>query len=469
MAISLFVLSGCALISLYWTGHTALIKYAYPGLAGLLGFWLYASRPALYVGYTWWIWFITPFVRRVVDYKIGVYDGKSLVMLAPFVVTGIATIAILRKGRRLTNRVYVPLLLVLIGILYGYLIGIVRTGPVAATMGLLEWLLPVVFGVYILVSWRSYPAFRDVIRSTFIWGIALMSGYTIFQYIAAPPWDMFWLVESGMTRSMGNPEAGSFRVFGTLNSTGPFAKTMMVGLLLLFEAGGPLSYTTAGPGYVSLLLSNVRASWGGWFVGVSYLALRLRGKLRTRLVALLFFATVLGIPLLMYAPNTERVAERAETITEVQRDGSFQARVAIHIRYAPRILTSPLGQGVGAFGAGAELNESIAGFMDSGVLEVPLTLGWVGTLFYGGGLVWMLIRILRIRTADADSFAVVSSSIVLSFMGLMLFNNQVVAIGGMSVWTFAALAYGSKIYHDGRRSRLAGNATRASGTARSAG
>lgn len=460
MALSMFALSGCALILLYVMGLGTLLKFAYPGLAGLIGLWLYASRPVLYVGYTLWTWFLTPFVRRVVDYGIGVYDGKNLVMLAPYVVTGIAAITILRKGKRLTNRTYLPLLLALAGVVYGYLIGLARVGIMAATMGFIEWLPPILFGAHLLLSWRSYPALRDIIRSTFIWGVLLMGTYTLFQYIAAPPWDMFWLDQSGMELSMGDPEPGQFRVFGTLNSTGPFAKTMMAGLLLLFETGGALSYLSAGPGYVSLLLSNVRAAWGGWFVGVGCLALRVQGTLRKRLVALLVVATLLGIPLFLYTPNTERVVNRAETLTEIQKDGSFRARVAIHIRAAPHILTSPIGRGVGAFGTGAKFNKNITGFMDSGFLEVPLTLGWVGTLLYGGGLGWMLLRIYRIRPADVDSFAVVASSIVVSYMSLMLFNIQLLGLSGTITWSLAVLAFGSRLYHNQQKTVSAANVQR---------
>jgi hypothetical protein len=451
MAISLFALSGGTLGFLYWSGHAGLIKFAYPGLATLLGFWLYASRPAMYLGYTLWMWFLTPFVRRVVDYGVGVYDGKNLVMLAPYLVTGIAAITILRKGRRLTNRTYLPLLLALIGVIYGYLVGLAQVGLMAATMGLLEWLLPVIFATHLFLSWRSYPDFRDVFRSTFTWGVLLMGVYTIFQYIFAPPWDMFWLDQSGMEFSMGDPKAGQFRVFGTLNSTGPFAKTMMSGLLLLFAGGGPLSYLSAGPGGVSLLLSNVRAAWGGWFAGVCYLVLRTRGTLRKRLAALLVLAIAFGTPLFIYTPNTQRVVDRAETITEIQQDGSFQARVAIHVRAAPEVLTTPIGRGIGAFGTGAKFNEDISGFMDSGILEVPLTLGWVGTLLYGGGLGWMLIRILRIRSSDADSFAVVATSVVISYMSMMLFNIQLLGLSGTVTWSLAVLAFGSKLYHEEKR------------------
>ena len=449
MAISLVALSLCGLIALAWAGYTSLVKVAFPVTTVVIGIWLYASHTAFYLSYTWWIWFITPFVRRLVDYELGWHDPRSLVMVAPLGVTGIALITVIQKGRLLSgNRTYFPLFLALIGLAYGYLVGLVRVGIVGATLDLLQWILPIVFCFHILISWHLYPDFRKVIRTTFTWALILIGGYAVVQYLVAPPWDMYWMVESGMTSSMGHPYPGQFRVFGTLNATGPFARIMMAGLLLMLEGKGFLPLFASAPGYLSIAFSNVRAAWGAWFVGLIYLVIRLRGKLRSRLIRVLAIASVLAIPLFIYMPDTGRVVERAQGLSTIQEDGSFQARLSLHITHAPRILSNPVGTGIGAFGRAAKFNDDISGFMDSGFLELPLTLGWIGSFFYLTGLIWMTVRVVRLTAQTADPFAVVATSIGLAFLSMMLFNIQVKGLGGMAIWMFFGLAYASYIYHD---------------------
>src|SRR5918912_703929 len=47
----------------------SLMQTLYPSAALVVGLLLYWRYPALYLGFTWWLWFLTPEVRRVVDYQ----------------------------------------------------------------------------------------------------------------------------------------------------------------------------------------------------------------------------------------------------------------------------------------------------------------------------------------------------------------------------------------------------------------
>ncbi|QYO62553.1 hypothetical protein [Leptolyngbya sp. 7M] len=53
------------------TGLSQLLNLAFPAGALLVGVLLYIRYPILYNGFSWWMWFLTPFVRRLVDQKIG--------------------------------------------------------------------------------------------------------------------------------------------------------------------------------------------------------------------------------------------------------------------------------------------------------------------------------------------------------------------------------------------------------------
>ena len=447
MAGGLFLLCLCFLGVLLQAQNPMLLNFAYPGVCVLLGGWLYMAHPPLYLGFTWWIWFITPFVRRVADYQAGSYMPTNPIVLTPLLVTGLTIFTLFRFGKRLRRRMYFPFLLSLGGVLYGYVVGIIRAGPLAATYGLLEWILPLLFGFHVLLFWQLYPAHRRVVRTTFTWGVLLMGLYAIGQYLLAPPWDMLWLVESGMVSSMGQPEPTQFRIFSTLNSTGPFANIMMVGLLVMFDGRGLTARLAAIPGYFSFLLTLVRAAWGGWMVAIGYFVMRVTGRLRARLVAVLAVGALLCIPLFLYAPNTSRVAERAESITELEEDGSLDARMKLYRSTTDDALLSPVGKGIGSFGTAARLGGGSIVAFDSGVLEIPFTLGWPGTILYLAGLIWMIVGAIQITKSETDQFAVIASSIVLAFMAMMVFNNHLKGIGGLAVWSFLALALAAKRYY----------------------
>jgi hypothetical protein len=154
------------------SGH--IVELAFPALALLVGVILYFQHPTLYLGFTWWLWFLTPEVRRLVDYQMG-WNPISPVMIAPFLVTGVAALTVLRCLPQLLERpAFFPFSLVLMGLNYGYTIGLVRAGPVAATYGLLTWIVPVVFGFHVAARWRQYPLYRDALQRVFLWGALVM-------------------------------------------------------------------------------------------------------------------------------------------------------------------------------------------------------------------------------------------------------------------------------------------------------
>jgi hypothetical protein len=438
ISIGLFSLGG--MLILFWRGHPALVNYAYPAAALGMGLWFYSTRPALYLGFTWWVFFVTPFVRRLVDYWVGYFNPMSPVMLAPYLVAGVSILTVVNAAGKLARRAFLPFLLALLGVLYGYAIGVVKVGVMSATFGLLNWLLPVLLAIHVCLLTNLTREHEKVVLSTFSWGVLIMGVYGIWQYTAVPPWDAKWLLESGMWKTMGRPEVGGIRVFSTLNSTGPFAFVMTAGLLLLFSGRSMVSWFAAIPGYFSFLFTLVRSAWGGWFVGVAYLAWRSTGTLRKRLLLLLGLTAVLSIPLFVYAPNTDRASNRAETLTNLQDDHSFQSRLGLHIYGAGAFLSTPIGRGIGNYGTAAKLSKGEVRSFDSGVFAVLLTLGWFGSLLYVGGVCWLLFRLLMADGKRAPPFVTTLSAVVFAFMSMMLFLNQLNGVTGVIVWPLLGLA-----------------------------
>ncbi|CCH66134.1 Glucose-6-phosphate isomerase [Richelia intracellularis HM01] len=72
-----------------------IIRPAFPLVTFIVGVFLYWRYPLLYLGFTWWIWFLTPLVRRLVDYRSGWVD-PNIILLAPFLVTLITGITFIK-------------------------------------------------------------------------------------------------------------------------------------------------------------------------------------------------------------------------------------------------------------------------------------------------------------------------------------------------------------------------------------
>ncbi|MEZ4700861.1 MAG: hypothetical protein R2834_11065 [Rhodothermales bacterium] len=423
---------------LLWGRHADLLNYYYPIASLIIGFWFYWEMPTFYLGFVWWTWFLTPFVRRIIDYQLGYYSLDPLSMLTPFIVVLLTVFTFFRYGKRLMNKVYKPFLFVLVSIMYGLVIGLAQgVQPVSAALQLLEWLSPVLLGFHVAIMWHEYPALQRSIQSTFTWGVFLMGLYGIYQFFFAPGWDTLWMEGSRMT-SIGHPEPMEIRVFGTLNAPGPYAMVMMAGLILLFNGKGLFSRLAMGPGYGGYLLAMVRGSWAGWILAVMYLVWRLQGILKVRLMYILGIGIVLMLPLMMFGPVSDKLNERVDTVTSLEDDGSFKARSDLYAQSSDLILGNPIGNGLGKF------------TFDSGIITIFYVLGWPGTGLYVLGFLLLLFPAMRCTAANTDQFTVMITSIVVSFFILMGASNQVTGAKGCIVWAFLGMTVASRLYHGSR-------------------
>jgi hypothetical protein len=77
------VIFGFVLISLAcYLGPTASLRLVYPVAALLTAIFLYLRHPILYLGFTWWIWFLSSLVTRLVDLRVG-WDPTRQMLVAP--------------------------------------------------------------------------------------------------------------------------------------------------------------------------------------------------------------------------------------------------------------------------------------------------------------------------------------------------------------------------------------------------
>lgn len=430
------------------SGHT--VELIFPAGAVLVGAAAYFQHPTLYLGFTWWLWFLTPEVRRLVDYQIG-WNPISPVMIAPYLVAGLAALTLVRCLPQLAQRpALFPFALILTGLNYGYAIGLVRAGPLGATYGLLTWIVPVIFGFHVAAHWQRYPLYRDAMQRVFLWGVLAMGVYGIVQFFVVPPWDAYWMEVAPMG-SIGSPQPFEIRVWSTMNSPAPFAVAMMAGLLFTIAAKGPLRLLAGAAGYVSLLLSLVRAAWLGWAIGAVFLLAKVRGLQKMRLLAIGVLLFLLGLPLLLVNPVTERVTSRFETMQDIQQDDSYQARLALYSGFVLRSSTNVVGEGIGSTSLATKLaNDGELGefgIIDSGVLEIMFVLGWPGTVLFVGGLCWLLRAGLVGGIPPDDIAAQAARAVALATVAQLLFDNTLIGVPGMIFWSFLGLVLAAKAFH----------------------
>ena len=205
-------------------GAGGILRFVFPLLSFAVGVFLYLRYPILYIGFTYWLWILTPFVARLIDYRNG-FDPLRLVIVTPYLVTLITLATFLRYFPSYFRQGGLPFVLAFAAVFYSFLIGLINNSPIAVARSLLDHLTPILFGFYFFVNWRNYPQYRECILRTFLWGVLMTGIYGVYQYLVAPEWDRLWLINSGdLVISMGKPEPLMIRVWSTMNSPGTFGE-----------------------------------------------------------------------------------------------------------------------------------------------------------------------------------------------------------------------------------------------------
>jgi hypothetical protein len=430
------------------------LTLAFPLMATVAALWLYFKSPARYIGFMWWIWFLGPEVRRLADWGKGGFTQTSLIQVAPLVVTMICGLTLLRQYRVLAQRRGLPMLLMLMGIAYAYLIGVASSGPMAATYDLANWLYPVLIGFHIMVNAHEYPKYRKVMLETFIWGLLVMGAYGVVQFFVMPAWDSLWMIGSQMA-SQGEPVPLGVRVFSTMNSSGPFALVAMAGMTFVMASEQRIKWMAGGLGFLSFGLSLVRSAWGGWIIAMVLQLVKASNRVRLRILLGAVVLVVVSVPMMTIGPIADRLGTRLQTMTNLSDDNSYAARNEFYATFMQTAFTDVVGEGFGATGTSTKLSSANGdlgkyGSFDSGVMNVPFVLGWPGALMYVAGLSILLARAVRASfSLREDKFAQACLSLALSMIGILIFANTFVGTGGsllyMSLFSIIAARHHAKL------------------------
>ena len=436
-----FLITAC-----YFTS-TASLHLVFPATSFLVGLFLYLRHPIHYIGFTWWIWFLTPLITRLVDYRVG-WDPTRQMLIAPYLVVFLTIFTFLKHLPSSLRQGGLPFLLSVIGVSYGCLIGLIYNQPLPVVRSFLDWLSPIIFAFHLFSNWRDYPTYRQHLQRTFIWCVIILGSYGVYQFVVAPEWDRYWLIQSKMFTSAGDPIPFGMRIWSTLHSSGPFGTVMQTGLLLLFTSTGPLIFPASAVGYLSFLLSQVRTSWGGWLLGIIMIFGSVKPQIQMRLMTIILVMTICVIPLVTIEPLSKVITTRMESFSNLEKDGSFRDRSATYDRSLNLALSNVIGNG---FGNTWKVNEKTGQIevvvIDSGILDMFFTLGWIGAIPYISGLVLMLITVGNYTEGRFDSFLSAARAIGISSCAQLIIYSGMLSISGMIMWGFLAMAMAGHKYY----------------------
>jgi hypothetical protein len=436
------------LISLaFYLGPAASLRLIYPIIALITAVFLYLRHPILYLGFTWWMWFLSPLFTRLVDLKVG-WDDTRQMLVAPYLVVFVSIGTLFRYLPSAYRQGALSFILAFAGVFYGFLVGIVQNPPLPVARNLLDWLIPLLFGFHLFINWRDYPSYRQNFQRTFLWCVLILGIYGIYQFVIAPDWDTYWLVKSKQTSSSGNPVPFGMRVWSTMHSIGPFGATMQAGLLLLFTRTGPLILPASAFGYVSFLLAQTRTNWGGWLLGMIMILGSVKARIQMRLIVILLVMVVCVAPLLTIEPISTVLATRFESLGNLEEDSSFRDRSSSYDRNLSIALSNTLGNG---FGSSLKVDEKTGRIeifvIDSGILDTFFTIGWFGAIPYLSGLILILYQVSQYTESRFDSFMSVARAVGVSAFCQLIIGSGMLSIAGMILWGFLAMAMAGHKYY----------------------
>ncbi|MGG6268408.1 O-antigen ligase domain-containing protein [Leptolyngbya sp. AN03gr2] len=421
----------------------SILRLAFPAGSLIVGALLFFRYPIFYIGFTWWLWFLTPFVRRLIDWEIGWIDPNP-VLLAPFLVAFLPILTFLIQLPQAIKGNGLPFVLCIASIFYATFIGVISYPFQAVIVPLLTWLTPVLFGYYIFSNWRRFPELKRVTEKTFLWGVLVMGIYGVIQFLVAPIWDQYWLqsiITNLQIYSFGTPNPLGIRVFSTMHSPQPFATTMVAGLLLLFAIKSPLKIASSAFGYLAFLLTLARTSWLSWFIGLIVFIPSLKPKFQMRLIVTLMLMSLIVLPLTMIEPFSSVISSRFQTFFSAQQDGSFIDRSIGYSNLLAEALSEVEGRGLGFV-----IRDANIGGNDSGILALLLNLGWFGTIPYVAGMGLLVVNALQTRQASTDPFVGACRAIVLATVSQISLNVVMLTPFGIILWGFMGLAAAARLY-----------------------
>jgi hypothetical protein len=435
------LVSACA--GLFFAHAGKLLNLGFPVLATITATLLFRLHRNAYVAFALWIWIFTPEVRRLVDYQ-STYHSVSPVMVTPLLVNGLVFLTIFQRPRFLLYRFMLPFHLFVAAAFLSFATGIFESGYLPAAFDFCGLICPLAFGVFLIMDQHESERNRNAIVFASLTGLILIGAYGLYQFYHLPPWDAFWLSQSKFS-SAGSSFAEQVRIFGPLNSPGPYGAVLMAFLVFVLATRGRLRIPAAALGLPALALSGVRAAWGGLAIGALLVIWRLGGKARLRFIVFALVVAAITMPLLTEGTFASVVSKRFSSLSNIQQDQSFQAREGLYETFASKAFSQPIGAGLGQLGVAAKLTTGEPIDFDSGVLEIPYEFGWVGGMLIVCSITLISLRIFKILASSQDYITVGAGAIFFSVLSTIISGPVFGGLNGMLLWTAAGLVVRARL------------------------
>jgi hypothetical protein len=370
------------------------------------------SREWIYFALVVAAWSFTPLVRRLLDFRNGAFNPVQITSLIPFLMLLPLVLVCFKKERleRLTPAMRLLAAIWCGTFLYGFLTAAVSGSVSAAGFELVEYLVPVLAGVWLAGQGLAITETLRRLAVIFLPCAGIVAVYGVLQWIQPPPWDVLW-VEGSHFAGADFPVPFGLRVFSTLNSPGTLADFMAVTMLLalpFLRLRSVWMWPLVAAMGAALMLTLVREAWVALLVGtVIYLIVspgRFRALPSLAVFSVILALLVLNLPTLLGSgANADVITSRISTFGDVGHDASALARETEISDALNAGLSNPIGIGLGAIGAAARLGSNaqtdLGSVLDSGYLARFVELGWLGFAGYAvvviGGPLMMLYGLRR--------------------------------------------------------------------------
>jgi O-antigen ligase len=423
-----------------------------------------AAAPRKRLGWDWWyfyavlgLWVFIPELRRVLDYQRGTYESVQILSVVPLAAVIPLAIPVLRGGwRRLTFGFGGLAYVWFVAFMYAMVVGAISF-VLSATYTFLAFCIPMIAGLWLASQDEPAEVTFTRVADALLWLATLSGIYGIYQFVTAPPWDMFWLRYAGIP-SAGAAEPFSFRIFGTLNSQGPFAFFVAIAMLMSLPRcrwRRPLALAALGVCVLALALSLVRASWLALVLGILIYALlspnrwRMIAALPALVAVTVLFSWALSASF-SEERTTLRILDRVDTLQNLQNDESANDRRDLALVSLGQIAKKPAGVGLGMMGLGAKLENAQEQdwAFDNGLLARFIEMGFFGGLGYLVVLLGAIVLILG-RWWNTDTGQQVRRDVlvvaVAAQVALLSFDLAVDShnlLGGVLFWMVLGIALG---------------------------
>ena len=400
---------------------------------------LYVRSPAAGMAALWGCWFVLPGVRRLFGYADG-YVSTDPLAIAPFLATAIVASIELSRAR-LSTRARWMLGLAAGGFAVGLPLGL-TVSPPGAVYALFAYVAGL--GAFVLgYSERGRLASLSLYRVLLV-AVPPLALYGLVQYFSLPIWDAAWIEDVGFVTAI-SPEGGRVRVFSTLNSPGTFAPLLGVAIILFLSTKriGPAQLFALATAAFALALTYVRSSWVALAAGLIALAFASHGRGLVR-VGVVVAIIVMSVPALAAGGGTAgAVVGRFDTLGQLETDTSANARITTQTRLVPRLITEPLGAGLGTAGEATRLGGGSASGLrapDSAYLSMLIQLGPFGAIMVLGVLIAGVAAAFRNAAARASWTDAAVVALLVFYVVHMVGTDLLYGIPGVVLWFLVGFA-----------------------------